>query len=774
MLLKTADWDDALQTHNALATETKFLTYQIVHEFNRPARAIITLADPDGSTSRKYDVDAANDSVYIGPGRAYIEDPTGTPLFEGRILRAVPTMNSKNKPHLVLECEDWLGQLDDERINYDMRESLNADDLRQSEAHTDADSTIFVGPAAGIITAAYLDDGGAFTDYTAASKSETTNDVMLLPAVPAVNDAFYFGFTRATYAMSIYISTTGSWTGNCIWEYWNGAAWTSCGYTPGNKHNFEAGGLQSYTFTCPSWATTAVNGTTLYWIRARVQTYTAIVTPPKSKYIDAEWYLFDDDMAWAADTYNGMNVMLMGSMAGTITVGTGPYQGSATGADGYSDDPHVTWVDDNTTDLSSDNDASYNQDYDFRIKVGNNTPSDFYVHDSITAARVTVCYQVTGDCTCKLQIDDKTNGWIDLEDLNIGFGVSRRLTVQIPTEYLSDIIDADGIASVRFALTWGSGDVSIAVKYLWLEVDVSTTGYSSAVSITDTLTNYLIIGTDLTAAATCIWEGCPYAIAKPIYKHIDTVEGGTLVSNGDVVYAMTAAANVEHTSGISTRHFIERSRLEILQALAKEDKSVFYVPLGTVALTWKSTFSNGAPTALTDANFLVLQGDWNYPSMFNTVTAYGARIGTYQLSASSEDSTSTDTYGINKTKIEKNTGVLSDYDCAALADTLVAQNKDVKLYLQAELPGLSTLRLGDEVSITSTFLGLTAQVYTITHWAYSPSSYRTSIRLQPRASTTGYQTNVTLEGIRTQSETIRQGEGDKYIPDLYTQEWTPV
>ena len=94
MLLKTADWDDALLTHNALATESSFLSWEAVHEFGDPAKVKVFLSDPSGTIAQKYDVDPANDSVYVGPGRAYIEDPTGTAVFDGRIVRSILDMNN--------------------------------------------------------------------------------------------------------------------------------------------------------------------------------------------------------------------------------------------------------------------------------------------------------------------------------------------------------------------------------------------------------------------------------------------------------------------------------------------------------------------------------------------------------------------------------------------------------------------------------------------------------------------------------------------------------
>lgn len=654
-MFQTADWNDSTSTHNALATESTFLSYRIVHEFNRPAKAIVTLGDKDGTIAKKYDVDAAGDSVYVGPGRAYIEDPTGTPIFDGRIVRAVSDMANAR---LILECEDWLSQLDDDRIDYDMREDLNGSGLRQSTAHTDCD-----------------------------------NDV------DAAKDPAYH-------------------------------------VAPG------------------------------------------------------EDYMFDDDMNWAADkwntapaTSNGHVIVFTAGMAGEITVGTGPYDETvapATDTNDPADGEERLWTADESYHLVSDNDADYTIEYDFKVYVGNNTPSDFYVHGSITGARIIIDYALSDDindrnCVLKLyDVDAGVADYVEVEQLTTCSFV-KHVTATIPASLLPWVVDTNGVVKVKLFLTVTAGNtVTILVDKIWVEVDVSTTGYSSTVSISDTSTNYVRVGTNLTAAATRIWEGIPYSICKPIYKHIDSDESpGTLVTAGDLIYAMTSAANVEHTTSLSLRHFTERTRLEILTDLALDDAAVFYVPLGTVALTWKSTFNDGAPTALTDVSVLQWsQGDWNWPSVFNECHVYGARIADNQLSATDSDATSISTYGIARVKVVSNTGVVSLYDCTALADQEVDRNKDERLYLEAELGGLSALRLGSEVNITSTYLGLTNTKYTVTHWSFDSNEYRTRIRLHPRASGTGYQDNVSIAGLRGVYAETKTRDADRYIPKPYTDTWS--
>lgn len=122
----------------------------------------------------------------------------------------------------------------------------------------------------GQIPYAYHDDGGVFTDETADANSADANDVALLPAVEAVNDAFYFGDNLSAFnAIKINIGTAGV-GGTIAWEYYNGAAWAALTCTD-NTTGFTAAGTNTVTFTPPGdWAKTVVNGTNAYWVRARV------------------------------------------------------------------------------------------------------------------------------------------------------------------------------------------------------------------------------------------------------------------------------------------------------------------------------------------------------------------------------------------------------------------------------------------------------------------------------------------------------------------------
>jgi len=400
--------------------------------------------------------------------------------------------------------------------------------------------------------------------------------------VTAVGNAFYIGLTNICGGVRCNIGTAATGGLTIAWEYWDGDSWEDLGDTDGTN-SFKTAGTNDVTWTPPSdWATTTVNGVgPYYYVRARVSVYTPPETNPLgTQFWAIEHRVWDDDMAWAADTYNGKYMVLAGGMAGSITVGTGPYSGACSATEGAGDFQALnyddTWVDNGNSYSVWDNDENWTSDFYFRVYVGHNTPSDLYVHDSISSAKIVLSYtfmDTIPDATCELQVYDATAAaWRSIADLptynNARGSVITKQTFTVPEQYVDDVVDSSGIAKVRFNVTYGTGTAYLYVYYIRFEVDVETTGYSSAITIYDTGSNYLILGTDMTAAATKIWEGIPYSIADPIYKHIDTGESGTFITDGDTIYAMTAASNVEHTTGISTRHYIERTRLEILRDLA--------------------------------------------------------------------------------------------------------------------------------------------------------------------------------------------------------------
>ena len=118
------------------------------------------------------------------------------------------------------------------------------------------------------------DDGGVQTDQTAACNNAALNDMTLLPAAPAANDAYYFIFDDPGRILTLLIDTPG--TGNTLtlaWEYYNGTAYTALTNVVDTSDDFTIGGRNTVSWDMPlDWATAVVSGITGYPVRAR---YTA-------------------------------------------------------------------------------------------------------------------------------------------------------------------------------------------------------------------------------------------------------------------------------------------------------------------------------------------------------------------------------------------------------------------------------------------------------------------------------------------------------------------
>ena len=130
---------------------------------------------------------------------------------------------------------------------------------------------------------AVADDGGSQTDETTEANNTTANDMTLLPATPAVNDAFYFGSDLTFNNLKLAIGTAGAGTWTIVWEYWNGSAWSVCvDISDGTTGFTAAAGEHNVTHTPQSnWAKNTVDSISAYWIRGRVSAYTSVTTQPK-------------------------------------------------------------------------------------------------------------------------------------------------------------------------------------------------------------------------------------------------------------------------------------------------------------------------------------------------------------------------------------------------------------------------------------------------------------------------------------------------------------
>ena len=126
---------------------------------------------------------------------------------------------------------------------------------------------------------AYAADAAVFTDETTAANNATETDMTLIPAAPATDDAYYFGRADETFSTLQLNIKTPEVGGTIVWEYYDSIApadWTTCvGIVDGTSGFTAAAGWHDVTHTIQTgavknWGTTEINGTTAYWLRARV------------------------------------------------------------------------------------------------------------------------------------------------------------------------------------------------------------------------------------------------------------------------------------------------------------------------------------------------------------------------------------------------------------------------------------------------------------------------------------------------------------------------
>ncbi|MBI4200875.1 MAG: cytochrome c3 family protein [Chloroflexi bacterium] len=155
--------------------------------------------------------------------------------------------------------------------------SADTADINASVAPT----TLFYAPIKTDMGGAVADDGGVQTDQTTASINPTANDMTLLPTLPAVADAYYFGGSSKFSVVNLNVGTAGAGTWTITWKYYDGTTWTALTGVADGTTGFTVAGVQEVSFQLPSnWAMTTIQSKQLYWVRAEVTAFTAVTTPP--------------------------------------------------------------------------------------------------------------------------------------------------------------------------------------------------------------------------------------------------------------------------------------------------------------------------------------------------------------------------------------------------------------------------------------------------------------------------------------------------------------
>lgn len=137
------------------------------------------------------------------------------------------------------------------------------------------------------VAAAIADDGGTQVDETSEANSPTTDDMTLLPAVPEVNDAYYFGNDAQFNQLAIEISTAGAGSWTIVWEYWDSSGWVALPGIEDDTAGFTVGTKNYVSWqVMPDWTPITVNGQgPFWWVRARVSVYTSITTQPAGEQV---------------------------------------------------------------------------------------------------------------------------------------------------------------------------------------------------------------------------------------------------------------------------------------------------------------------------------------------------------------------------------------------------------------------------------------------------------------------------------------------------------
>jgi len=230
--------------------------------------------------------------LYSGEGT---DDPANGIVYCNNHCKNFPNdirFGTTNNPSTATQLPQWIeeyseGSLQD--ISYDSiifacgNQGVAMDD---EWFYTFADNSIMVTKISDgkCIKAAfqYDDSENIYTDYTDEINNDTQNDVDLLPARPALGDAFYFGLYNKFTAIGIKIDTAGS-NITITWKYWNGSSWANLPNVTDDTNSFTTSGWKNVYWDRPTdWQQNTVNGVTAYWVKAEVTSVGASPTQPKA------------------------------------------------------------------------------------------------------------------------------------------------------------------------------------------------------------------------------------------------------------------------------------------------------------------------------------------------------------------------------------------------------------------------------------------------------------------------------------------------------------
>ena len=162
---------------------------------------------------------------------------------------------------------------------------------------------------------AVIDDGGSFTEETVDIRDAVELDVALLPAVPAVNDAFYVGCDNPCRILTFDIGQEGIGEWDIEWEYWNGTAFTGVTNQDDRTNDFRLAGRRTVSWDMPTdMASTTVTGSSVnaYWTRGVVTQVTGSGTQQavgnQGWYENGQYWMWFDTLAINQQTKYEMSI----------------------------------------------------------------------------------------------------------------------------------------------------------------------------------------------------------------------------------------------------------------------------------------------------------------------------------------------------------------------------------------------------------------------------------------------------------------------------------
>lgn len=494
--------------------------------------------------------------------------------------------------------------------------------------------------------------------------------------------------------------------------------------------------------------------------------------------------LYDDTMSWTVDEWDGYHLVFSHKMAGSFTQTVFPHEEvvTASNAPMLTDTPangeENLWEDDSNKHWMRDSSGDdYYVVYDFLTMI----------KSSLLSSLTSVELHLSGNCLAGVQevgvyIYDVTNTtWRAIGSFGpTGSSNSWEYrSFNVPGRYLADIATSSGVVQIKLDVVddaASGSDLNLFVYYLALEVTAEMTGEDTAYEIDSNGTNYVKIdSTDLRD----IWQDCPYSIVDKISTHVNP-----LVTAYDPLKTLTTS--VESTAKYLARHHAEQKPLAILRDWARSVGAVFWCKLdsGDPQVKWQVTWTPTDPAVntLTDSDVLDWDTKREWKPVFNEYHLSGIRVGDSQLyydtstAGTDPGDDSKDHFGVTRAKFISNPGIYTEQDAKDVGAALVERDEDMQFILVATIAGLSSLRLGDHVEVTSTYLGISGVDYWVVQFKYDSELYETHLVLHPDSASDKFiEATFRAEDMRLVAETFetaRDADRKTYPAPTWKETWT--